>query len=60
MIDPETIEDMDDCDGESAHVYGLNIETGRYGWGWVTLEALYEAGRSDIIRGLFPYQEDAA
>lgn len=62
MIDPETIEDMDDCDGESVHVYGFDPETNGWGWGWLGLEYLYESGRTDIIARLFPEQdeEDAA
>lgn len=45
MIDPETIEDIDDCDGESAYVYGFDAKTGKWSWGWLLLEHLYEHGR---------------
>lgn len=38
MIDPETIEDLDGCDGEALHAYGFDDETGKWGWGWVPLE----------------------
>jgi hypothetical protein len=49
MIDPETIEEVDDCDGESVHAYGLDAATGQWGWAWVSFEHLAEAGREDII-----------
>lgn len=58
MIDPETIEEFDDCDGESVHVYGLDNDTGKYSWGWVPLDYVAERGRSDIIDRLFPRYDD--
>ncbi|MCB4771451.1 hypothetical protein LGR54_22845 [Ancylobacter sp. Lp-2] len=61
MIDPETIQDFDDCDGESVSCYGFDTETGQWGWGWVPLEDLEEAGREDILDALFPARRhDAA
>lgn len=58
MIDCETIEDMDDCDGESLSCYGYDPETGKWGWGLVPLEYVYESGRSDIIERLHPRYDD--
>ncbi|MCO5135983.1 MULTISPECIES: hypothetical protein [unclassified Shinella] len=59
MIDPETIEEIDDCDGESVRAFGFDNDTGRYSWAWVPLEYVAECGRSDIIDRLFPrYDED--
>lgn len=60
MIDPETIEDIDDCDGEAVYVYGFDPETKSWTWGWLSLEYLYESGRSDIIDRLFPTYDDEA
>jgi hypothetical protein len=54
MIDPETIEDIDDCDGEAVYCYGFDRETNGWTWGWLSLEYLYESGRADIIARLFP------
>jgi hypothetical protein len=51
MIDPSTIEDIDDCDGESVLAYG-RATTGRWTWQWVPIETLYEAGRGDILRAV--------
>jgi hypothetical protein len=49
MIDPDTIEDVDECDGESLHVYGRDISTGRWQWQWLPVEVLIEAGRGDLV-----------
>ncbi|YBV97098.1 hypothetical protein M1D80_09440 [Phyllobacteriaceae bacterium JZ32] len=53
MIDPETIEDMDDCDGESLHAYGYDPVARKWEWAWIPLEYIYESGRSDIIDRLY-------
>jgi hypothetical protein len=53
MIDPETIEDIDDCDGESIFALGYDPLTKRWEWQWVTLEYVAECGRTDIIERLF-------
>lgn len=58
MIDPETIEDIDDCDGESVYAYGYDPKTGACCWGWVPLEYIQESGRADIMERLFPSYED--
>lgn len=58
MIDPETIEDMDDCDGESVHAYGYDPVKDTWGWGWVALEYIYESGRTDIIERISPQHAD--
>ncbi|MFK4537923.1 hypothetical protein ABIA00_006106 [Bradyrhizobium ottawaense] len=39
MIDPDTIEDADECDGESLHAYGYDREKGEWRWQWVPIEA---------------------
>ncbi|MFN3832149.1 MAG: hypothetical protein ACK4SQ_07980 [Allorhizobium sp.] len=49
MIDPDTIEDIDDCDGESVLAYGYNPISKEWAWEWVPMEELAEAGRTDII-----------
>ena len=54
MIDPETIEEVDDCDGESVHAYGFDAEAKVWKWDWLSLEYVAEGGRSDIIDRLFP------
>lgn len=48
MIDLDTIEDIDECDGEAVHVYG-RLSTGQWSWQWVPIEAVAEAGRDDIL-----------
>lgn len=53
MIDPETIEDIDDCDGESISAYGYNPESRKWEWGWVPLEYVADCGRSDIIERVY-------
>lgn len=60
MIDPETIEDIDDCDGESVSAYGFDPDTGQWGWGWVALEYIEEAGRTDITERLFGRRDEEA
>jgi hypothetical protein len=58
MIDPDSIEDVEDCDGEGVFSYGLDSDTGKWCWGWVPIEHLYEYGRTDIIDRLFPVYAD--
>ncbi len=58
MIDPETIEEVDDCDGESVRAYGFDPEAKTWKWDWVSLEYVVECGRSDIIDRLFPRYDD--
>lgn len=53
MIDPDTIEDIDDCDGECVLAYGYDSETKAWKWDWVALEVLADAGRTDIINRLY-------
>lgn len=53
MIAPETIEDTEHSDGESVLSYGFDPDTGQWGWGWVPIEYLEEAGRTDIIERQF-------
>lgn len=60
MIDPETIEEFDECDGESVSCFGFDPETGAWTWGWVHLEDIEEAGREDIMCALFPARLDDA
>lgn len=54
MIDAETIEDWDDCDGNSIYCYGYNSETKEWEWGWCDIADLEIEGRLDILRQLFP------
>jgi hypothetical protein len=60
MIDPETIEDVDDCDGDAVYVYGFDPEKNGWGWSWLALQYLYESGRGDIIERLFPSSDEEA
>lgn len=52
MIDLETVEECDECDGDNVYVHGRDEETGSWAWGWVSLESLYESGRVDLLEGL--------
>ena len=58
MIDPETIEDIDDCDGESIFAYGFDHVKKSWEWAWVPIEHVAECGRSDIVDRLFPRYDD--
>lgn len=58
MIDLGTIEDIEDWDGESAHVHGFDPLTGNWIWAWVSRERLAEE-RPDILASLEPELEDA-
>ncbi len=49
MIDLDTIEDADDCDGDTMHVYGRDPTTGQWFWQWLPVETLLEAGRGDLV-----------
>lgn len=49
MIDIDSIEDADECDGESLHAYGRDTTTGEWQWQWVPVETLLEAGRGDLV-----------
>ncbi|MCK1296958.1 hypothetical protein IVB33_03030 [Bradyrhizobium sp. 24] len=49
MLDLDTIEEVDDCDGEALHVYGCDPSTGEWCWQWVPVEMLLEAGRGDLV-----------
>jgi hypothetical protein len=49
VIDIESIEDADDCDGESLRAYGYDRELGEWQWQWVPVEVLLEAGRGDLV-----------
>lgn len=55
MIDLDTIEDADECDGEVPHVCGRDTETGQWAWQWVPVEVLIESGRGDLL----PWLHDA-
>jgi hypothetical protein len=54
MIDVDSIEDVEDCDGESVLAYGPDSDTGEWRWDWVSIEHLHDYGRTDIIRQFFP------
>lgn len=56
MIEPDTIEDADEFDGEALHVYGRDISSGEWLWAWVPVETLIEAGRGDLL----PWLDEAA
>lgn len=47
------IDDWDDCDGESVHVF-LRDKDGNYAWKWVAIDDLLQYGRSDIVEQFFP------
>jgi len=49
MIDIDSIEDCDECDGDLLHVYGRDAVTGQWRWQWVSVEVLIEAGRADLV-----------
>ena len=53
MIDPDSIDECDECDGEVLHVYGRDSDTGMWKWQWVAVETLVEAGRGDLVPWLF-------
>lgn len=53
MIDPDTIDDIDDVDGEEVLCHGYNPLKKTWTWDWVPMEHLHEAGRTDIIERLF-------
>lgn len=52
MIDFDTIEDVDDCDGEAVFAYGFDPVKQEWLWEWVPLEDLAEADRRDILHRL--------
>ncbi len=52
MIDFDTIEDVDDCDGEAVFAYGFDPLKQEWVWEWVPLEDLAEADRRDILQRL--------
>jgi len=56
MIEPDTIEDADEFDGEALHVYGRDATTDQWLWAWVPVELLIEAGRGDLL----PWLDEAA
>lgn len=58
MIDPNTIEDVEDFDGENVLCFGIDTETKTSTWGWVHMEVLMESGREDIVRRFMPYDDD--
>lgn len=58
MIDPETIEDFDQCDGEDANVYGYDPETDSCDWGWVPIRVIEEAGRTDVLEWIHGHRLD--
>ncbi|MDF2810412.1 MAG: hypothetical protein K0S56_1443 [Microvirga sp.] len=60
MIDPETIEEWEECDGEAVSCYGFDPDTGEWAWGWVPLENIEENGRTDILDALFPVRREGA
>jgi hypothetical protein len=51
MIDAETIEDMNDCDGEFLHAYGYDPDTKPWQWRGFRSNS-NESGRGDIIERL--------
>ena len=53
MIDPESIEDIDDCDDEAIFAYGYDPDSKKWVWAWVPIVHVAEAGRTDIIDRLY-------
>jgi hypothetical protein len=58
MIDPDTIEDIDDCDGDAILAYGFDTASEKWAWAWLPIQFIAEAGRSDIIDRIFPRHDD--
>lgn len=58
MIDLDTIEDIDECDGEAVHAYGRSSSTGQWSWCWIPVETLAEAGRDDILHAVGAIADD--
>lgn len=48
MLDPDTIDDIDENDGEEVMCYGYDPESKSWKWAWVPYDYLAEAGRTDI------------
>ena len=49
MIDPDTIDDIDEVDGEEVFCHGYDPSVKEWKWDWVPYDHLADAGRSDII-----------
>ncbi|WP_185933316.1 hypothetical protein [Rhizobium sp. P007] len=49
MIDPETIDDIDEVDGEEVFCHGYDPTAKEWKWDWVPYDHLADAGRGDII-----------
>ncbi|OWK21720.1 hypothetical protein [Mesorhizobium amorphae] len=60
MIDLDSVEEADDGDGESVHVYGLDPVDGKWKWEWVTAAELCEAGRFDLVEMFWPSRNEEA
>lgn len=58
MINPDTIDDIDDCDGEAVCCFGEDAETREWKWDWVPIEKLIEAGRQDVVDQVCGRQDD--
>lgn len=52
MIDTDTIEDIEDCDGDTVWAYGYNTVSKKWEWAAVPLEDIYDGGRTDILQRL--------
>jgi hypothetical protein len=56
--DRHTIEEAEECDGESVMCYGRKADSGEWIWEWVPVETLYECGREDILRYVGVIRDD--
>ncbi len=56
MITLDTIEAIEDYDGEAAYCYGFDPEARAWSWHWVSREWL-EEHRPDILASLEPERE---
>ncbi|MCZ0734582.1 hypothetical protein OZ671_10065 [Phreatobacter sp. AB_2022a] len=58
MIDPHTINETVETDGESLFCFGEDAETGEMVWAWIPVEILEEAGRTDLLRSAGIWSDD--
>lgn len=54
MLDISSIEAVDVVDGEEVFAFGRDLESGQRHWAWISIEALSEAGREDVIEQAHP------
>ena len=52
VINTDSIEEVEDFDGEAAFCFGQDGNSTDWRWEWVPIEALMEAGRTDILQSV--------